>query len=97
MARSALTLTPPRHMRRGDVAGFAAGLLAYTLVLNYIRHGREGVSGWWSAKFLNKPMPSPEFIGPVKPSATSTKAAGGTVQARTDTTRPTPAPIRSNA
>lgn len=49
------TLTPPRRLSSGDLGGFAAGLLLYTLALNYMRYGSEGVSGWLRAKFLNQP------------------------------------------
>ena len=49
------TLTPPRRLGGGDLGGFFAGLLLYTLALNYLRYGSEGVSGWLRAKFLNQP------------------------------------------
>jgi hypothetical protein len=51
---SSLTLTPPRRLNGGDLAGFVGGLVAYTLVLNYIRFGPAGVKGWLSAKFFNR-------------------------------------------
>lgn len=37
-----------------DGAGFLVGVLAYALVLNYLKYGWPGVTGWLSAKFLNK-------------------------------------------
>lgn len=48
------TLKPPRKLDSGDVAGFLTGLLFFTLGLNYLRYGPSGVTGWLSAKFLNK-------------------------------------------
>jgi len=35
-------------------ASFLLGLVGYALVLNYLRYGWPGVTGWLSAKFLNK-------------------------------------------
>ncbi|HSX68124.1 hypothetical protein [Nocardioides sp.] len=52
-----ITLTPPKKVGAGDLAGFGAGLLAYVLVLNYLRNGKAGVTGWLDAKFLNNPHP----------------------------------------
>ncbi|MEN8672579.1 hypothetical protein [Nocardioides sp.] len=49
------TLTPPKKLDAGDVGGFLAGLLVYTLALNYIRSGPEGITAWLRAKFLNEP------------------------------------------
>jgi hypothetical protein len=37
-----------------DGAGFLVGALAYALILNYLRYGWPGVTGWLSAKFINK-------------------------------------------
>lgn len=54
------TLRPPRHLSASEGTGFAAGLVLYTLALNYLRHGWPGVTGWLSAKFLNRPMAAPE-------------------------------------
>lgn len=60
-----LTLTPPRKLNAGDWGGFAAGMLGLVLLLNYLRYGPEGVTGWFSAKFLNKPALSlPDAAGP---------------------------------
>lgn len=50
------TLSLPRRPGAGDVAGFGAGLVLYVLVLNYIKHGPAGVTGWLGAKFLNRPF-----------------------------------------
>lgn len=52
---SGLSLTPPSKLRAGDLGGFAAGLVIYTLMLNFLRYGQPGVSGWMRAKFLNQP------------------------------------------
>lgn len=35
-------------------AEFILGVLAYCLLINYIRYGWPGVTGWLSAKFINK-------------------------------------------
>lgn len=35
-------------------ASFLLGVLAYALVLSYLRYGWPGVTGWLSAKFLNR-------------------------------------------
>ncbi|MFL6144534.1 MAG: hypothetical protein ACJ72N_22060 [Labedaea sp.] len=55
-------------------AGVLLGLLAYALLLAYIRYGPDGVRGWLAAKFLNRPYgpalrdaPPPPF--PTKPSS----------------------------
>lgn len=49
-----------------DGAGFVLGLLAWALVLSYLRGGTPAVQGWLKAKFINEPYQ------PGK------KAAGGT-------------------
>lgn len=46
------TLTP----RRGDGSGFAFGVVLYAIGANYFRHGWPGVTGWFAAKFLNRPL-----------------------------------------
>jgi hypothetical protein len=38
----------------GEGAGLILGVVGYALVLNYLAHGWPGVTGWISAKFLNK-------------------------------------------
>jgi hypothetical protein len=48
------TLRFPRQM--SDAGGFAAGLFLYILVINYLRYGPDGVTGWFKAKFLNQPI-----------------------------------------
>ncbi|MBB3043921.1 hypothetical protein [Nocardioides soli] len=50
-----LRLTPPRRLTVNDGAGFLGGLLLYVLFLNYLRYGKDGVTGWLGAKFLNRP------------------------------------------
>lgn len=50
-----ITLTPPKKLGAGDLGGFLAGLLVYTVALNYIRSGPDGVTSWIKAKFLNQP------------------------------------------
>lgn len=39
-----------------DPAGAIAGVLAYALIINGIRYGTAGITGWLKAKFLNQPM-----------------------------------------
>lgn len=39
-----------------DPAGAIAGILAYALIVNGIRYGPAGLTGWVKAKFLNQPM-----------------------------------------
>lgn len=39
-----------------DPAGAIAGVLAYALIINGIRYGTPGITGWLKAKFLNEPM-----------------------------------------
>jgi hypothetical protein len=39
-----------------DPAGAMAGVLAYALIINGIRYGTPGITGWLKAKFLNEPM-----------------------------------------
>lgn len=48
------TLKLPRQV--GDLGGFAVGLFLYVLVINYLRYGPAGVTGWFKAKFVNKPI-----------------------------------------
>lgn len=55
-----LSLLPPRRLTARDGSGFLFGLLLYVLGLNYVRHGPDGVKGWLSAKFLNKPWTPPD-------------------------------------
>ena len=47
----------PRGLSMSDGTGFMFGLLLYTLGLSYLKHGPRGVTGWLSAKFLNRPYP----------------------------------------
>lgn len=55
-AANKVTLTPPKKLSAGDASGFAFGLIAYALFINYIRYGPAGVRGWIAAKFINKPL-----------------------------------------
>jgi len=51
------TLKPPRSLNAKDASGFAFGLVLYAMALSGIKHGvPAGITGWLSAKFLNKPM-----------------------------------------
>lgn len=50
------TLRAPSKLSTADGSGFALGLILYALGLNAIRYGWPGVTGWLSAKFVNKPM-----------------------------------------
>lgn len=47
------SLSPPRSP--GEAGGFVLGLFLYVLALAWVRHGMAGVTGWVSAKFLNRP------------------------------------------
>lgn len=72
------TLKLPKRLDGGDAAGFAAGLLLYTLALNYLRYGPEGVKGWLRAKFLNQvpggqPLPGAWGRQTLAPGLTSTR------------------------
>lgn len=58
-AADKVTLTPPKKLSAGDASGFAFGLIAYALFINYIRYGPAGVRGWIAAKFINKPLQEP--------------------------------------
>ncbi|KAB2809297.1 hypothetical protein F9L07_19855 [Pimelobacter simplex] len=69
---SSLTLRPPRRLDGGDLAGFFGGLLAYTLALNYLRYGPQGVKGWLSAKFFNRVT-----VGALAPGKGASGSAGG--------------------
>lgn len=40
-------------------AGFVLGLVAYALLLNYLRGGIPAVRGWLAAKFINRPYHGP--------------------------------------
>lgn len=78
------TLTPPKRLQSGDLGGFAAGLLLYTLALNYLRYGPEGVTGWLKAKFLNQPA----AIAPPVVRDTGERAGRSIEQAGFTSTRP---------
>jgi hypothetical protein len=62
-----------------DGAGFVLGLIAYSLLLAYLRGGPDAVKGWLKAKFLNQPYkgqlahpPAPSSpTGPSGPSSPS--------------------------
>lgn len=66
MQRAGRTSVRPRGLRRlvapasgpvltvGDASGFVLGVLAWVLVLQYLRDGPKGVRDWLRAKFLNK-------------------------------------------
>lgn len=45
---------PRPSLSPSDGGGFALGLLIYVLGLNYLRHGKDGVTAWFKAKLLNK-------------------------------------------
>jgi len=66
---SQVTLTPPKSFSGGDLGGFLAGLVLYTLGLNFLRYGVDGPKGWIRAKFLNEPY--------VEASTKGTKHNGG--------------------
>jgi hypothetical protein len=40
---------------KGEGAPAILGIVAYCLVINWFRYGWPGVTGWFSAKFINKP------------------------------------------
>jgi hypothetical protein len=83
------TLTPPKRLNGGDLAGFMTGLLLYTLALNYIRFGKSGVTGWLSAKFLNRVTVGASTSGASWGQQTLTPQAG-TAQARSGLTSTRP-------
>lgn len=58
-AANRITLTPPKKLSAGDASGFAFGLIAYALFINYLKYGPSGVRGWIAAKFVNKPLQEP--------------------------------------
>lgn len=45
-----------KKLHVSDPAGAMAGILVYALVINGIRYGTAGITGWFKAKFLNQPM-----------------------------------------
>lgn len=63
-ARSSGGGSGPKIEMVDDGANFAVGMIAYALFINYVRYGWPGVTGWLSAKFINK----------VNPALTPTKA-----------------------
>lgn len=65
-----------------DGAGLLLGMVAYALLINYLKGGAPQVRGWLAAKFINKPYtvpssgpgsvitpaaPSPQFYTPPNP------------------------------
>lgn len=60
---SQVTLTPPRRLGSGDLAGFLGGVALYCLALNFLRHGVDGPKGWLSAKLFNRPLDVDERSG----------------------------------
>lgn len=47
----------------GEAGGFALGLLAWALAVNYLRYGPAGVKGWVAAKFANRPFAPGQLAG----------------------------------
>lgn len=83
------TLSLPRRPTSADVAGFGFGLVAYTLFLQFLRYGPGGPTGWFLAKFLNRPYAP--AAGAVAEPDSSTSPTGTTADPAADltTTRPT--------
>lgn len=52
---SSPTLTPPSKLSAADGGGFLLGLVLFAIGQSYIRYGTAGVTGWFAAKFLNRP------------------------------------------
>lgn len=93
------TLRPPRRLSVHDVGWFGVGLLGFALVLNYVRYGPGGLTGWLSAKFVNQPYQPASEPGYGRHGHTNRIGRGdftGTPPARhpnrLHTTKPTPAP-----
>lgn len=83
------TLTLSGSPSVSDGGGFLLGLLAYTLGLNYLRFGKAGVTGWLSAKLLNKPM-DPAGAGKSSGSASGLNLLKPDLSNPTPTRRPQP-------
>jgi hypothetical protein len=49
----------------GDTAGFALGLVATAILINFMRGGPDQVRAWGRAKFLNQTAGSPAAAAPV--------------------------------
>ena len=84
------TLSLPRRPTAADVAGFGFGLLGYTLFLQFLRYGPGGPTGWFFAKFFNRPY-VPAAGSVAEPDATSTAPTAADMALTT--TRPTVAPL----
>lgn len=52
------TLRPPSKLSASDGGGFVLGLFLFTIGQAYLRYGPSGVTGWFAAKFLNRPNAS---------------------------------------
>jgi hypothetical protein len=61
-----------------DGGGFLFGCLLYTLVLNYLRFGPDGVKSWLKAKLINKPTMARGANA--QPAAAATPVAGHPVR-----------------
>lgn len=46
-----------------EAAGVLVAAIAYAIVINGLRYGTAGVTGWLKAKFLNRPMQGPPAKG----------------------------------
>jgi hypothetical protein len=74
------TLRPPSRLSASDGTGFALGILLYVLGMNYLRNGMPGVTGWFNAKFFNKPGAGPGQPQPRGNSGLIPKGKGGAGQ-----------------
>lgn len=60
-----------------EAAGVLVAAIAYAIVINGLRYGTAGVTGWLKAKFLNRPMQGPPAQGVSGAGAVPSVPAGG--------------------
>lgn len=62
-SKAAAATAKPTAKATHAVGGLLFGMFAYALLINGIRYGTPGITGWLNAKFFNKPMQGPAVAG----------------------------------
>lgn len=62
-SKAAAATAKPTAKATHAVGGLLFGMFAYALLINGIRYGTPGITGWLNAKFFNKPMQGPAVVG----------------------------------
>lgn len=60
-----------------EAGGVLVAMIFYAIVINGLRYGTPGVTGWLKAKFLNQPMQGPPAQAAGNAAGTPSVPAGG--------------------